>query len=217
VRTSTKSKRGKRQHTGTAASLRTRKKLENRDALASVAAKLFRQRGFEAVTIDEIAGAAGVSRRSYFRYYATKESVVFPHASERLESFRAMLAQFRVERAPYVAVRKACIEMAREFGEHREQLLEQHEIVQGSPALIAHEQALDLEWEAAMAEALLRGSSRAARLRANVLAGALMGAVRATLREWFLGKAKADPIHLAEGTLDLLSSAAQQQARKRGQ
>jgi AcrR family transcriptional regulator len=215
MRAATKAKRGKAQHAGSGGSLRTRKKLENRDTLARMAAKLFRARGFEAVTLDEIAAAAGVSRRTYFRYYATKEAVVFPHAADRLDRFRAMLARFRVERVPYAAVRKACLEMAREFGEHREHLLEQHEIVQGSVALIAHEQALDLEWEAAMAEALLRGSSRAARLRANVLAGALMGAVRATLREWFLGEAKADPIYLAEGTLDLLSSAAQQPAPKR--
>ena len=185
-------------------SLRDRKKLETRDALARVAAELFGQRGFEAVTIDEIAEAAGVSRRTYFRYFATKEAVVFPRASDRRERFRTMLARYRDRHDPFAAVRRACLEMAEEFGRHRDELLLQHRVVETSPTLMSHESALDLEWEAAIGEALIRGTSRAARRSASILAGAVMGAIRATLREWFLGGARTDPVALATEMLRLV-------------
>ena len=185
-------------------SLRDRKKLETRYALASVAAELFGKRGFDAVTIDQIADAAGVSRRTYFRYFATKEAVVFPRAADRLERFRTMLARYRDRDSPFSAVRRACLEMAEEFGSHREELLLQHRIVESSAMLISHQSALDLEWEAAIAEALMRGTSRGARRGASILAGAVMGAIRATLREWYIGEARADPVALANEMLTLV-------------
>jgi AcrR family transcriptional regulator len=184
--------------------LRDQKKLETRDALVRVAADLFGKRGFEAVTIDEIAEAAGVSRRTYFRYFATKEAVVFPHAADRLDRFRAMLARYRDPRDPFAAVRRACLEMAEEFSRHRQAQLAQQHVIESSPTLISHERALDLEWEAAIAEALTRGSNRPARRQASILAGAVMGAIRATLREWYLGEARADPVTLADETLGLV-------------
>jgi AcrR family transcriptional regulator len=189
--------------------LRDRKKLETRDALATVAAELFGKRGFDAVTIDEIADAAGVSRRTYFRYFATKEAVVFPRAADRITRFRAMLARYRNRVSPFSAVRRACLEMAAEFGSHREELLVQHRIVESSAILVSHQSALDLQWEAAIAEALMRGASRGARRGASILAGAVMGAIRATLREWYSGDARADPVVLANEMLTLVERGVQ--------
>src|SRR5215207_10077227 len=59
--------------------LKARKQQVVRDALRSAAVDLFRKRGFEAITVEEIAQTAGVSRRTFFRYYESKEDVMVEH------------------------------------------------------------------------------------------------------------------------------------------
>src|SRR3979411_1384262 len=57
--------------------LRDRKKLETWRAINTAAAELFLERGFEAVSIADIAAAANVSPSTFFNYFTTKEAVVF--------------------------------------------------------------------------------------------------------------------------------------------
>lgn len=57
-------------------SVRAAKKQATRDALVDHALELFNRRGYEAVTMDDIADAAGVSRRTAFRYFPTKDLLV---------------------------------------------------------------------------------------------------------------------------------------------
>ncbi|KND33817.1 TetR family transcriptional regulator, partial [Streptomyces acidiscabies] len=49
-----------------------------RDALVAAAFRLFLERGYEQTTVDDIVALAGVGRRSFFRYFPSKEDVVFP-------------------------------------------------------------------------------------------------------------------------------------------
>jgi AcrR family transcriptional regulator len=76
--------------------LRERKKQQTREHIASTALGLFLARGFDAVTVAEIARAADVSEKTVFNYFARKEDLVY----WRLESFeRELLSSIR-ERAP---------------------------------------------------------------------------------------------------------------------
>ncbi len=59
------------------AGLRARKKRETRAAIAKAATELFAERGFEAVTVEQIARNAGVARQTVFNYFATKEEMLF--------------------------------------------------------------------------------------------------------------------------------------------
>ena len=63
--------------------LRERKKLQTRREISAAAERLFRARGFDAVTIEEVAEAAGVSKKTVFNYFATKEELVFDRVEER--------------------------------------------------------------------------------------------------------------------------------------
>ena len=73
--------------------LRERKKRATRDAIAATARRLFAQRGFDAVTVAEIAVAADVSEKTVFNHFATKEDLVFAGGETGLAQLQAAIAQ----------------------------------------------------------------------------------------------------------------------------
>jgi AcrR family transcriptional regulator len=79
--------------------LRERKKAATRQAISDIATRLFQERGFEQVTVAEIAEAAGVSVKTVFNYFGSKEDLFFDRADELLG---AMLTALR-ERPPGVS------------------------------------------------------------------------------------------------------------------
>ena len=70
-----------------------RNKLQTRLSLVRAAVRLFREGGYEATTVDAIAAAAGCSRRTFFRYFGTKEDVLLLETREMLDDFRAFVAE----------------------------------------------------------------------------------------------------------------------------
>jgi AcrR family transcriptional regulator len=75
--------------------LRERKKRQTREAIAAAAMALFRERGFDAVTIADVARAADVSEKTIFNYFPAKEDLVFRAGGER----RAAIVQAIRDRA----------------------------------------------------------------------------------------------------------------------
>jgi AcrR family transcriptional regulator len=70
-----------------------RRKLQTRIALAEAAVRLFRDRGYEATTVEDIARAAHSSSSTFFRYFRTKEDVLFLNIREIQDHFRNFLGQ----------------------------------------------------------------------------------------------------------------------------
>lgn len=92
-----------------APSLKARKQQVVRDALTTAAMQLFLARGFEAVTVEEIALAAGVSRRTFFRYYDSKEDVMAERTDRLGEQLLAELADRPAGEPTLLAVRNALV------------------------------------------------------------------------------------------------------------
>jgi len=187
-------------------SFRDRKKLFTREMIVRSSIRLFREKGFEATTVDEIAREADVSRRTFFRYFPSKESAVFPHQAAYLARFRSLLEARKAGEPALARVRRACLAMARDYMNAREEHLEQQAIIQSSPALIARGEAHDEEWAAVIARAFAseEGGREDAGRRARFVAGAIMGLIRAALREWYAGDCREDLVLLGNEALSLI-------------
>src|SRR3954462_5581855 len=72
--------------------LRARKKRVARQAIAATARRLFAERGFDAVTVSEVAAAADVSEKTVFNHFATKEDLAFTGREEGILQFAAAIA-----------------------------------------------------------------------------------------------------------------------------
>jgi AcrR family transcriptional regulator len=125
--------------------LRERKKRATRDAIAATARRLFAERGFDAVTVAEIAVAADVSEKTVFNHFATKEDLVFAGGDARLTQLLADIAQ----RPPGTSVLDAFRANSEAMldtvaaGESDDRLIVPR-IVRGSPAL---QERLAVGWE----------------------------------------------------------------------
>src|ERR1700748_523022 len=100
--------------------LRERKKLRTREQITEAAIALFADRGFEGTTVDDIAAAAEVSRRTFFRYFARKEDVILAWKRETAQELPDALAGRPADESPLDAVEGALSAVARSYGERRE-------------------------------------------------------------------------------------------------
>ncbi|MFI1915284.1 TetR family transcriptional regulator [Nocardia sp. NPDC020380] len=97
------------------------------------ALRLFAEKGYEATTVDEIAEAAGISRRTFFRQFRSKEDVVFADHESQLQQARAYLDAAQGD--PWDAVCEAVVEVFERFTQWRELAARRYRVVRQVPAL----------------------------------------------------------------------------------
>ncbi|WP_017594006.1 TetR/AcrR family transcriptional regulator [Nocardiopsis potens] len=98
-----------------AAGLRERKKARTRAALVSAALDLFCARGFDAATTEEIAAAVGVSQRTLFRYFASKDEIVLSIQNDIESTFLEKVRARPLSEHPYTALVNAVRDAHREL------------------------------------------------------------------------------------------------------
>jgi AcrR family transcriptional regulator len=159
-------------------SLRERKKAETRTRIADVATGLFARRGFHAVTVGEIAEAAGVAKQTVFNYFPQKEDLVFDRAAE-IEA--QILAALR-ERGDDTTAVEAFRAFTRAFWERIIGLSPERPqagffaLVHGTPALRVHGREVTARGLDRLAAAIAEeAGADAGDLRPRALASALLG------------------------------------------
>ncbi|MFE7435329.1 TetR family transcriptional regulator [Streptomyces tendae] len=172
--------------------LRELKKQRTRDLLLRSALELFTERGYEETTVDDIAEAADVSQRTFFRYFASKEDAAF-FVSRLAESRFVDAVHARPpEEAPLDALRLALAESWGTIGEAVEQLvpLELHmrfyRVIESTPALLAAHlrRATELEEEIARVVAGREGLDLDTDPRPRVVVAVFGAVMRVTERIW---------------------------------
>jgi AcrR family transcriptional regulator len=180
------------------AGLRDRKKLATRLAISNVATQLFVERGFEAVSVADIANAAQVSRKTVFNYFPRKEDLVFDREDDARELVRRALAA-RADRPPVAAVQALMHDLLE--GGHPifaigERATGFWRMVAGSPTLTTRARELQVSLGDDLAALLAAAAARPradpdAHLAAAMLMASLVVAYGAGLRAF---AARHDPI-----------------------
>lgn len=181
--------------------LRETKKLAMRQQIAGVAMRLFATKGFDHVTVAEIAAGAGVSEKTVFNYFPTKEDIFFDEVPERLRaltdavrsrpegtSVLASLKEKQLSDAPRLTSPGFAIFAG---------------ILEGSPALLAKEVDVMARFSQVLADALQEDGlgERDARIVAGLLMSVHRQYFRAARRQALAGKT--GPAALRQLTADI--------------
>jgi len=140
----------------TAVGLRERKKARTREALQEAALERFARRGFDATTVEEIAEACEVSPRTFFRYFPTKEDVLFADAAIRRERLLTVIAERPEREPPFVALCAAMRTLTADYRDDRDALVTRFQVVAASPHLQAYKAEHQHGWEADVVHVLER-------------------------------------------------------------
>jgi AcrR family transcriptional regulator len=197
---------------GKSGGLRERHRQRTLAQLEEVALRLFEERGYDAVTIDDITAAADVSRRTFFRYFPGKEDLLFADQRQRAEALRRALAARPNSEPPMTALRQALMSLATEYEVDREQLLRRKKIMAATPSLqarsLAHQRWGEQFVTDLMAEWL--GVDPARDLRPAIVAATTLAAMRVAFNTWLAGGGKGDLHALVSDALDLLDGGLQE-------
>lgn len=186
--------------------LRAKRRAEARDALVDAALTLMKRRSFDGVSVEEIADHAGVSRRTFFRYFETKESVLLDRRRSQLAAFEVALASAPPAASPLQAIEQAFVVLGRDYQLHRERILLERTLFERSRDLGARDHQIDRAFEEAIVAFLTRaGGSRTATRHARYFAAATMAVLRVAVTEWAEGGGRANLITTARPAFALLA------------
>ena len=191
--------------------LRERHRRRTAAELEEAALTLFTEKGFDAVTIDDIATAADVSRRTFFRYFASKEDVILSDHPRRLGELQAALDRRPDDEPALTALRQAILSLAGRFEQQREHMLRRFRLITETPALEARSLCLQRNWETGVTAMLAdrMGVDPAEDLRPGVVAATTMSAMRIATANWLAGGGHGDLTAIVAAALDLLDGGLQ--------
>ena len=183
-------------------SLADRKRTLVVDELTEAALQTMAVKGYDATTIDEIATVAGVSRRTFFRYFASKEDVVIQLLETLSEQLAAELAARPATDSTSEALRHAlaaALDDCRPGNEdHAEKALRVIQLILRTPPLLARflERQSALQDDVAALLATRFATDPSADLRPRLAAGMALTAFHAVLRRWSETDGAEDPFDL---------------------
>jgi TetR/AcrR family transcriptional regulator, regulator of mycofactocin system len=162
-----------------------RRRVTSRAELEHVAFDLFGRQGFERTTIDDIAAAAGIGRRTFFRYFPSKNDVAWGDFDKELSRMRAQLKSVS-RRTPLMdAIRVAIVDFNRidpdQVRWHRRRM----DLILRTPALQAHSTLRYAAWREVIAEFVAdRTGQPADALTPRTIAYTALGVAVAAYEQW---------------------------------
>jgi AcrR family transcriptional regulator len=163
--------------------LRARKQRQTRQRIAEAGLRLFLENGFDATTLDAIADAADISRRTFFHYFESKEAILDALEHEAEAAFKAALAEMPADAVPLDAVRDALMVMISQY--ESDEAIAIDRLMRSTGALRARKQANYQRQEQALFNALAeKWPDPARRLRLRIVALLGIGAMRLAAEQW---------------------------------
>jgi TetR/AcrR family transcriptional regulator, regulator of mycofactocin system len=162
-----------------------RRRVTSQAELEHVAFELFEANGFEQTTVEDIAMAAGIGRRTFFRYFPSKNDVPWGTFELELERMRARLKACPHDVQLMDAIRAALVDFNQvqpdQIPWHRRRM----ELILRVPALLAHSTLRFAAWRAVIAEFVAeRTGERPDALGPQAIAHAILGVAVAAYEQW---------------------------------
>ena len=157
------------------------------EAVEQAALDVFAEKGFENTTVEDVALAGGISRRTFFRYFTSKADIPWSGFDTLLDRLRAWLAEMPDDVAIFDAIARATIRFNRLRADgpvaHRTRMT----LVLHTPELTAHASLRWAEWRSVVTEFAARRLGEPADALAPQLVGHVaLGASLAAYERWLL-------------------------------
>lgn len=179
-------------------SLREQHKAATRQEVARFAVGLFLKQGFASTTVDQIVGPLGIAKRTFFRYFKTKEDLVLAWFEEKTPELVKELSGRPGHENSFEAVCGALSSLLVRYDANPALALAMMSLSRETPSLVGRDLEKRMIWEQALAAALVEreGKKAMSHLKARIVVGTAMVAFTAALDEWYEGggKAKLRPI-----------------------
>jgi TetR/AcrR family transcriptional regulator, regulator of mycofactocin system len=171
-----------------------------RDEITAVAMALFTQRSFDEVSVDDIAAAAGIARRTVFRYYSSKNAIVWGDFDSHLEVMRALLDETPDTVDISTALRQALLTFndfpVDETPRHRMRM----RLILEVPALQAYSMLMYTGWRDVIAQFVAkRSGGDPTALLPQTVGWTLLGVALAAYEQWLADEASALTALLGKG------------------
>ncbi|PRH86618.1 TetR family transcriptional regulator [Labrys okinawensis] len=185
--------------------LRERKRRETSERIVEEGLKLFVKHGYEGTTLEAIAQAAGISRRTFFYYFKSKEDVLLAaHDGGFREALGPAMLEESAEERPLVAVQNCLVKLASRR-ETKESIVFDR-LMQSTEALRARKKAGFVETERILLEAMCElWPSPERRDGLRLVAMVAMGTLRLALEKWKQSEAARPLAHYVKESFALLA------------
>jgi AcrR family transcriptional regulator len=166
--------------------LRERKKAKTRSDLLATAHRLFRERGYEATTLESICDEAQVSVRTFFRYFVSKDDLALEVHRRAARYFRNEMTERGGDETAMTACRRILEELAKVMTDNPADKLPNQRMVQENPVLTAAYLMILQDFEDCLTDALANELrvDPSGDLRPRLVAATYFGGLRAVLRRW---------------------------------
>lgn len=163
-------------------------KLRTRSSIRSAAVSLFRDQGFDNVTTAQIAAAVGVTQRTLFRHFRTKDAILFDDDG-LVELFEAALGRNLLLHPPVEAIRLTLREIGAIYDRHATLFRALHQVIIQSPMLRAFARERTARIDELVALGLdgrdaFQSRAHPPGVASRAAAAALMGAIRVVTDDW---------------------------------
>jgi AcrR family transcriptional regulator len=178
-----------------------------RKRLEDASLRLFAEQGFERTTVDDLAAASGVGRRTIFRYFPSKNDIVFGALDERLNVLAAELDVGRARGLPLFDMLRRAFHVTNSYAPHeRASLALRIQLIATVPSLQAHAALRNRAWEDTVRAAVAACTGAHGGVHARACAKAVVAVMWAAFDTWRETGAGDDLGQIIDAALSVLSS-----------
>jgi TetR/AcrR family transcriptional regulator, regulator of mycofactocin system len=162
-----------------------RRRSTTRDQIAGAALALFSARGFDAVSVDDVAHAAGIARRTLFRYYASKSAILWGDFDTHLRQLRDLLEDVDPDAPLRAALRSALLAFNTFAPEEEAQHRERMRVILETDELQAYSMTMYAGWREVIADFVAeRSGAKTTDLVPQTIAWTMLGVALSAYGHW---------------------------------